>query len=236
MLETRGLSTVTIGLVRLHLEKVKPPRGLFTPFQLGRPLGEPNDPAFQRQVLLQALKLLERTDGPVILEDFPLDAPGARDQVSWVPPLVTDLASGCIATDADAWAAYLARELARLRPYWEQARSDSGRTTVGVSGQKPEAWPAFMAAFMAGERPVFPAHETPALALRFVVDDLKAYYGEAAQATGLAPSSGQIDRWFWRQTVAGLVVIALRQSCLQSESNALKTVARFFVPRPYLPE
>ena len=58
MLETRGTPTVAIGLVRPHLEQVRPPRGLWTPFQLGRPLGEPGDAIFQRRVLLQALNLL----------------------------------------------------------------------------------------------------------------------------------------------------------------------------------
>ena len=40
MLEARGLPTVVVGLIRLHMEKVKVPRGLWVPFELGRPLGE----------------------------------------------------------------------------------------------------------------------------------------------------------------------------------------------------
>lgn len=232
MLEKRGLPTVTIGLVRLHLEAVRPPRSVFTPFELGRPLGEPDDAAFQRRVLLQALALLERRDGPVILEDFPDDAPGARDRSGWTPPLVS------AATDPatlEGWAAALAHEMALLRPVWEQVRRRRGGTTVGVAGQPPEAWPNFMAAFLAGGLPTVPAHATPALALRFLIDDLKAYYGEAAQASGPAPSSGQIGRWFWRQTVAGQFIITLREACLHADNNALRTVAgRFFVPRPYL--
>ncbi len=233
MLETRGLATVTIGLVRPHLEAVKPPRSVFTPFQLGRPLGEPNDPAFQRRVLMQALALLERRDGPVILEDFPDDAPGAGDQSGWRPPLVTQADDPAT---PEAWAAALAQEMAELRPMWEQAREQRHGTTVGVSVQPPEAWPDFMAAFLAGGLPDVPAHATPALALRFLLDDLKAYYGEAAQARGPVPSSGQIDRWLWRQTIAGRFMIALREVCLRADNNALRTVAgRFFVPRPYLP-
>lgn len=233
MLETRGLPTVTIGLVRPHLESVKPPRSVFTPFQLGRPLGEPNDPAFQRRVLMQALALLERRDGPVILEDFPDDAPGAGDQSGWTPPLVTQVDDPAT---PEAWAAALAREMAELRPMWEQARKQRHGTTVGVSAQPPEAWPDFMAAFLAGGLPSVPAHATPALALRFLLDDLKAYYGEAAQARGPAPSSRQIDRWLWRQTIAGQFMIALREVCRSADNNALRTVAgSFFVPRPYLP-
>lgn len=79
-MESRGFATTAIGLVRYQMEQVKPPRGLWTPFQLGRPLGEPEDAVFQRRVLMQALGLLERTDGPVILEDFPDDPPGWSDR------------------------------------------------------------------------------------------------------------------------------------------------------------
>src|SRR6266516_3732515 len=105
-----------------------------------------------------------------------------------------------------------------------------GRTTVGLSFQLPEAWPAFAARFLAGELPDAAGHDTPALALRFLCDDVKALYGEAAQAEGAAPSSRQADTWFWRQTVAGRLLIALRDLALTSENNALRTVGgRFFV-------
>ncbi len=63
-------------------------------------------------------------------------------------------------------------------------------------------------------------HDTPALALRFLADDLKALYGEAAQASGAAPSSLQVDTWFWRQTFAGQLLIALRDVALSSRNNA----------------
>jgi hypothetical protein len=42
---------------------------LWVPFELGRPLGLPDDPALQTRVLVAALKLLEAEKGPV-LEDF----------------------------------------------------------------------------------------------------------------------------------------------------------------------
>ena len=74
------------------------------------------------------------------------------------------------------------------------------------------------------------------LALRFLCDDVKALYGEAAQAEGTAPSSLQVDTWFWRHTVAGHLLIALREAALSRENSALKTVGgRFFVPVPWLP-
>jgi hypothetical protein len=76
MLEERGFSTVTIASVRAQAQKTRPPRALWTTSQLGRPLGEPRDAPFQRRVVLAALALLERTDGPVILADFNEDPPG----------------------------------------------------------------------------------------------------------------------------------------------------------------
>jgi hypothetical protein len=123
-----------------------------------------------------------------------------------------------------------------MMPLWRQARARFGRTTVGLSFQTPEDWPAFTSRFLAGELPCVMGHDTPALALRFLCDDVKALYGEAAQAEGAAPSSLQVDAWFWRQTAAGQLLIALRDVALSSENNALRTVgARFFVPVPWLP-
>jgi len=233
MLETRGTPTVAIGLVRRQMEKTRPPRGLWTPFQLGRPLGEPADPVFQRRVLLQALGLLERRDGPAILEDFPEDPPNWLDTPGWVPPRLPN----CETPDSPAgWQAMLAREMAELRPAWQRAMQRYRRTTIGLGGQGPESWPECAARFMAGELPTVPLHHTAALTLRFLCDDLKAMYSETAQADGAPPSSRQIDAWFWSRTIAGRLLVALRSIALQSENNALKTVGgRFFVPAPYLP-
>src|ERR1700677_58281 len=85
MLEERGLPTTVLALVLPQVEKTRPPRAVMTPFMLGRPLGEPNDAPFQRRVLLQALRLLERTDGPVILEHFPDDNPSWFNRPGWAP-------------------------------------------------------------------------------------------------------------------------------------------------------
>lgn len=234
MLEERGLATTVLALVLPQVEKTRPPRAVMTPFMLGRPLGEPNEPTFQRRVLMQALKLLERTDGPVILEHFPDDNPSWSDRPDWVPS-VSVTPSGT-PTKPPAWEAALRTELAAVFPAWERFKMRFGRTTVGLSGQAPEAWPAFTAAFLDGRLPTVTAHDTPALALRFLADDLKALYSEAVQADGAPPSSRQIDGWFWRQTIAARLLIALRKTAMESDNNALKTVGgRFFVPAPFVP-
>jgi hypothetical protein len=131
----------------------------------------------------------------------------------------------------------MAAELRQVIPWWHRAIVRFGRTTVGVSGQTPEAWPSYASAFFAGSVPPSPVEGlTPALALRFLCDDLKALYGEAAQADGPLPGIRQVDSWFWSHTVAGRFLIALRTAGMKSDDNALRTVAsRFFVPTPYLP-
>ncbi|MBI1955500.1 MAG: hypothetical protein HYS38_03815 [Acidobacteria bacterium] len=69
VVEEGGIASVSITLLEEVTRKVKPPRALFVPYRLGYPLGRPNDPALQRTIILQALKLLERLDLPV-LESF----------------------------------------------------------------------------------------------------------------------------------------------------------------------
>ena len=57
--ERQGISTVSIQLLRLATEEVRPPRALCVPFRHGYPLDSPNDPQKQHAVLAAALDLLE---------------------------------------------------------------------------------------------------------------------------------------------------------------------------------
>jgi hypothetical protein len=68
--ERRGIATVSLQLLRLVAEAVRPPRALWLPFPLGYPLGAPKNPERQRGVLLQALALLAEPGPPPVLRDF----------------------------------------------------------------------------------------------------------------------------------------------------------------------
>lgn len=236
LLELKGIPTATIGLVRLHMDKIGPPRGFWTPFQLGRPVGEPNDPDFQRRVLLQALALLERKDGYRLLEAFPDDPPSWKDLPGWRPPVALPAVPPMEAPDAFRKA--VEKEIAILTPRWTAAQERFGRTTVGNCRLPPEAWAGFMTGFLDGETPVGgPAafSDKPALALRFAVDDIKAFYSEAAMSDGKAPASRQVDAWFWYETAAADLIRALRFKGMESDLNAMKVVSgRFFVPAPWI--
>jgi hypothetical protein len=66
-LERRGIPTVSIVLLREVAERVRPPRALWVPFPHGYPLGRPDDPVLQRDVIVRALELLAREDVPVLV-------------------------------------------------------------------------------------------------------------------------------------------------------------------------
>jgi hypothetical protein len=205
------------------------------PFELGRPLGVPNDAAFQKKVLLSALKLLEAPDGPV-LSDFEEDAPGsAVVDVVWACPVNLTRQQAELSTTA-AMRAALRKEMAELRPWYDLALKTQQRTTVGVSGLEIEQLVEFIGAFLDGipENP----RQDIALAdtLNFAVDDLKSYYYEAAtlQPGDLPPTSSDLDRWFWEQTAAAKMLFALKDWCLASEDKLLQLVGSvLLIPSAY---
>ncbi|MBX3503469.1 MAG: hypothetical protein KF889_28855 [Alphaproteobacteria bacterium] len=225
LIEQRGIATVALGIIRLHMEKVRVPRGLWVPFELGRPLGEPQDAAFQRRVVLAALSLLERDDGPVILEDYAEEAPGRLPQQGWRPavelPAVPRPAADASAAE---WAAALRAEWAPL--------TMRARTTIGGSRLERERWPELLAAFASRtpprESPV--AGLRPVQAARYAADDLKALYTEAAVAPDDRPSSAQVLDWFWNSTVAAALLRRIRAACLASDDRVLALVGPQFVP------
>ena len=219
-LEEEGIATVAISLIRPQTENTKPPRALWVPFELGRPFGPPDDPAFQRRVVLTALRLLERPDGPLLIEDFPDDDPRAQPDPGWRPPSILAAVSQLLEHEVEA-----------LRPAHERWLTRQGRTTIGLSGMSMPEIARYLAAWLSGLPPASPRDGfSPILALRFAVDDLKAYYLEAAAAEG-KPSSRQLGDWLWNDTAAGKAIIALRALGLASDDDRLKAVlGNFMVP------
>jgi len=70
-LESQGISTVVINLLRFVTEKVRPPRALYVPFRHGYPLDSPGDSKKQHAVLAAALDLLQNTElTPPAIVDF----------------------------------------------------------------------------------------------------------------------------------------------------------------------
>lgn len=235
-LEEEGIATVAISLIRPQTEKTRPPRALWVPFALGHPFGPPGDPAFQRRVVLAALRLLEpdRAAGPVVIEDFPDDDPREKADPAWRPPPLAAVPAGGAPA---ALAAQLAAEISLLADAHRRWIAKHGRTTVGVSGFAVPELGRYIGDWLCGREPSSPrTGVSPILLLRFAADDLKAYYLEAGAGATAKPSGRQLGDWFWSATAAGVVLIALREALLASDNDRIKLIAgSFLVPNSYVP-
>jgi hypothetical protein len=227
-IEEEGIATVAISLIRPQTENTKPPRALWVPFELGRPFGPPSDPAFQKRVILAALRLLERADGPILIEDFPDDDPRAQPDPAWGPPFATRPVD---AASAAALADWLEADATSLREAHRRWVAQRGWTTVGLSGLTIGDAARYAADWLRGAAP--PSQRegfSGPLLLRFAVDDIKAYCLEAAAAGSAKPSSRQLGDWLWNETAVGAAIDALRAELLASEDERQKLVGGFMVP------
>ena len=235
-LEQEGVATTQISLIRNHTERIKPPRALWVPFDLGRPIGAPGQPAFQTRVVRAALALLERPSGPV-LEDFPDDEPeGAPSDM----PLACPVSFAAQVAELDAEGKLLRAfqdEVEGLRNWYDIAVEKRGRTTADTTGLTPEAVAEFIAAFARGEEPDNPLVDVSlGMALKMASEDLKAYYNESVTAQpGRTTDSISLANWFWGETAAARVLNEVRKQCLEREGREYQRLGDgMLVPRRQL--
>jgi hypothetical protein len=229
-MEDEGMSTAGISLIRPHTETIKPPRALWVPFQLGRPLGPPDDAPFQKRVLIALLKLLEAPHGPV-LEDFSEDEPESDEITVLACPVNFARAAGD-SDDSDEMLTAFRREMTAMRPWYDMAVTKRQRTTVGVSGIALEDLAGFIYAFVRGEPPENPRDDIPlANTLKLAVEDLKSYYNEGvtAQPGQERASSKVLQEWFWEETVGGKILLALKRVLETSDDDTTKMMGSHFI-------
>lgn len=205
---------------------IKPPRALWVPFELGRPLGAPNQAPFQTRVLRHALALFEAPSGPVLV-DFPEDVPVIAEEPTALVCPVNFATPPEDMSDTERLRLALQQEIGQLRTWYDLGVSRRGRTTMGASGLAPEVLGTFIGTFLDGTEPPNPRQDMPLATLfRFAVEDLKAYYWEAMTAQ---PGQNTVDSttladWFWRDTTAGRVLFAVHETCKQSTIPGLHVV------------
>ncbi len=209
------------------------------PFPLGRPLGAADHPEFQTDVLRSALRLLETATEPIIV-DYPHDAPEGEGEGVWA------CAVELPAPEVSELEASLRGEIDLLMPRYAEARRQRGRTTFGMSGAKPEeieALVAFAVAVAEGagfndlpkaaQGPKW-IHPLPML-IRFVVEDLRAFYQEAVtSATDSAPpSQHDMHAWLFNETALGRVLQQIAQQITDDDDPRLLFVRGLIIPEGF---
>jgi hypothetical protein len=224
-LERQGLSTTLIGLIGRHVALMRPPRAMVVPFELGRPFGAPEEPDFQRRVLADAIRLLARTDGP-IMTDFPYDPPPPRAGLPpWVPPIERAPSNTAFASALEH-ASGLRAEIAQLRPANDDWVRQGGRRLDRITGMGSEEIVARIIDYKFDRMIESPmAGYPPHLALKFAADDLKHFYYQAALARPARVTDVEIDDWFFDDTLAGRLIVALKEALMNSDDEAVRNFA-----------
>ena len=221
-LESEGLPTTGLSLVREHTEAMAPPRALWVPFALGRPLGTAGDAAFQHRVIAAALALLDRPEGPV-LEDFPDPAPDDCSSEPWSCPV--RFAQAAVGQDI---ASVARAELARLATWHELAMRRRGRTAAGASELTvDQCLELVIDALEDGS-------SDDVRRLKAAVDDLKTHYVEAVTAKPGAPPAGAVDAMLWNESTLGQLLRRLAARGAESNDAAMRFFANdSLVPRQF---
>ena len=225
-LEDEGLSTIVVALVREHVVKMSPPRALWVPFEMGRPFATPNDVELQQWVLKAALALLDEPSSEPLLQDFAEESSDLQGDLqgdlNWEFP-------GKL--DADS----VITETLSVLPIWHKAQTRIRRTSFGISGFSPEAAIEFIHRYLSPDPMPNPKGMAPVSRARFTIDDIKVFYFEAALAdatltNGGRPSSFQLNEWFWKQTLAGEMILDFQDAARLSDDKNLRLIAGSLVP------
>ena len=208
VLEQSGFVTVALSSIRGQIETTSPPRALHCEFPLGRPLGKPNDPDFQRDVLEHAFALLDESSGPVLVDHPVKIEDGADSPLSCViPPADTSDRSPA------------ASEALGLLPAWKRTYKKYGRSTVGKvvdSDQVPDMLDLF-ARISDGEdwkEVGLPGDPTK------IAADIRNFYEEASiSLSDSSPSARSAESWFVDKTHAGQLIQNSRIKMKESGTN-----------------
>lgn len=223
--EERGLTTLSISLVRRHTELLTPPRALYVPFPFGMPLGHPGDAAQQHRVLDALFGLLDGT--PPVLRDLTGEE---ADDEPLSPAQASHLGVDARSGSSDG-APDLATEVRRLRHYQQRWLERTGRTSVGLTGVPVPRFRGlvrFLEAVARGERPE--PRERPddvpwAYFVRYAADDLKALYVEARFVMRPDDTHDDIQRWLWTGTALGPVLVRVRERLAASDDPTERDVS-----------
>ena len=229
--ESEGLATVLVGFVREQIEAIKPARALFLDFPMGRGMGKPNDPNFQKKVIRAAFDLFNEPNGPVI-ENFPEIIPVKNGRMGYAlpPELVLNISD---IGDLNKLLDEIRVEMDTLRPAYDFAVKSRGRTTVGASELNVSDLAPFIAEFFSGEIPKSPRKGLPAIPLlKLVVEDLEAYYTETRTHRDNIDDLELMGKWFWEETKAGRLLLLLEAVSIASDNKVMLQIVEMSLMAP----
>ena len=204
--EQAGLSTVIFASVRGIVERSRPPRALYCNFPFGRPIGDPNDPAFQMRVLMAGFELLKEKSAPVLV-DYPEKAKTA----------VNEAASCPLPPRHDPNLPESIDEMRGLRPAFDRAaeRGTGLYVNFGLLEQGLEAFERIAAGTPWKE--VDLPERMPVVTL-----SIRNYYEQAA--IGLAdhvPGARSAETWFAQETKAGELIHKVQNIIRESGAETI---------------
>ncbi len=217
--------------MREHSEAIKPPRALWVPFELGRPLGQPNDVEFQQRVLRACLGLLEANAGPV-LEDYPEDVPADADIGNMIG-MSCQIELPQPPSNESGLTRSLLQEIGQIMPWYELAVNQRHRTTVGISELEIVDAARFLIDFIEDSSTPSPRPEVEiGPMLKFACEDLKAFYSEAMSAQPGMSTSMAVESWLWSETVLGKLLWKFREENLDHPD----AYTRYLAQRSLIPD
>ena len=124
-------------------------------------------------------------------------------------------------------------EIDELAPWHELYEQSHSQAAASISGQSAKDVARMLDDIRRVGHPQIDDDAQWGKALRFAAEDLRSYFSSAAlMRPGGAASPREIADWYWGETSAGALVLALLPICLVSENTGLRLVAETqLVPR-----
>ena len=201
VIEKAGIATVTLASTLSVAERMEPPRAMWGNFPLGRPLGHPQNPEFQHDVLRRAFALLEEPSGPILIHHPEVIESDETPLSCSIPP----------AYDANASAA--GQEIRGLRKAYERSvEARHGATEVGRSIGPDEIESAVEVLQTIADGTPWKDAGIPGGNTISLIHDIRSYYEEAATqlVDGPPPAGRAGEARFYEKTETGKVVMAAR--------------------------